>query len=140
MYFQFITERGGNTFRLLKTLYDHDLVSLINQRVLGEGVPYIGSSAGTNVATVRLVPFNINPHYLDPNPDSTHKGETREQRIVQYHEEEDCQPVLALREGSILHVEGDSDAKLIGSFDARLFVKGKPPQEYKTGTNFGFLL
>ena len=88
----------------------------------------------------RLVPFNINPHYLDPSPDSTHKGETREQRIVQYHEEDDCRPVLALREGSILHVEGHSDAKLLGTFHARLFVKGKDTEEHKPGTNFGFLL
>jgi len=150
---------GGNTFRLLKALYDNDLVGLIHERVLEEGVPYIGSSAGTNVATatinttndmpivyppsfkaLELVPFNINPHYLDPSPDSTHKGETREQRIVQYHEEDDCRPVLALREGSILHVEGQADAKLLGTFHARLFVKGKDPEEHKPGTNFGFLL
>jgi len=150
---------GGNSFRLLKTLYDNDLVGLINQRVLQEGIPYMGSSAGTNMATASinttndmpivyppslkalgLVPFNINPHYLDPRPDSTHAGETREQRIIQFHEEEGSPPVLALREGSILHVEGDKDAKLVGSFDARLFVKGKEPKEYKPGTNFGFLL
>ena len=87
-----------------------------------------------------LIPFNINPHYIDPDANSTHKGETREQRIRQYHEEPETPPVLALREGSLLHVEGNDMAILRGSFQARLFVPGDEPKEYESGTNFGFLL
>ena len=87
-----------------------------------------------------LVPFNINPHFLDPDPSSTHKGETREQRIRQYQEEIDTPPILALREGSLLHVEGNDSAILKGAFSARLFMPGEEPKEYESGTNFDFLL
>jgi dipeptidase E len=112
---------GGNTFRLLKGLHDHDLLDPIRQRVTA-GVPYIGSSAGSIVAcptlkttkdmpvvqppsfeALGLVPFQISPHYLDPDPATTHMGETQEERIVQFLEENEA-PVVGLREGSILLV------------------------------------
>lgn len=140
---------GGNTFRLLKTLYDRDLLDVIRQRVRS-GMPYIGSSAGTNVATptikttndmpivfppsfdaLGLVPFQINPHYLDPDPGSTHQGETRETRINEFHEENDT-PVAGLREGSMLKVV-DGTVTLLGERTLRLFRKGQEPVELQPG-------
>ncbi len=146
---------GGNTFRLLTELYGMDLVSLIHQRVRG-GVPYIGSSAGTNVACVTiqttndmpiveppsfnalgLVPFNINPHYLDPNPDSSHQGETREQRIREFHEMND-RPGAGIREGSWLRI--DSTRVLLGGLaGARLFRKDQEPTEHRPGEELDLL-
>jgi dipeptidase E len=147
---------GGNTFRLLKALYELDLLEALRRRV-GEGMPYVGSSAGSNVAGVTigttndmpivlppslnalgLVPFNINPHYLDPDPVSTHKGETREERIAQFHEEND-QAVVGLREAAMLRIEGWA-ASLRGTAPARLFRKGEPPREFSPADRLDFLL
>ena len=141
---------GGNTFRLLKALYDYDLLPVISARV-EEGMRYIGSSAGSNVAapTIRttndmpiveppsfqalaLVPFQINPHYLDPEPGSTHMGETREERILQFLEENDT-PVVGLREGAMLRIE-NSRCQLRGAAGARVFRRGSAPLELAPGS------
>lgn len=147
---------GGNTFRLLKALYDLDILDPIKQRVEA-GMPYIGSSAGSNVAgpTIRttndmpiveppsfdalgLVSFQINPHYLDPLPDSTHMGETREERILQFLEENET-PVVGLREGAMVRVE-NGVATLKGSTGGRIFRRGQPPIEILPGAVLNDLL
>jgi len=140
---------GGNTFRLLKTLYERDLLSPIRDRVRA-GLPYLGSSAGTVIAAptmmttndmpvveppsfnaLALVPFQINPHYLDPDPQSTHKGETREERIREFLEENET-PVVGLREGSTLRVENDTTT-LLGEKTARIFRRGEEAVEAAPG-------
>ncbi len=140
---------GGNTWRLLLTLYDRNLLEPIRDAVRN-GLPYVGSSAGSNIAapTIRttndmpivevpsmdalgLVPFQINPHYLDPDPQSTHMGETREERIAQFHEES-VTPVVGLREGTMLRVEGGT-TMLLGVTAARIFRRGQPPVEVEPG-------
>ena len=147
---------GGNTFRLLDTLYRTRLLQAIRSHV-EDGMSYIGSSAGTNVAAptikttndmpivmppsfdaLSLVLFQINPHYLDPDPSSTHMGETREERLRQFHEENET-PVLGIREGCMLRVTGN-DMELRGSTAARLFRKGQPPVEYAPPCDLSFLL
>ena len=141
---------GGNTFRLLKTLYDFDLLQPIKERVAG-GMPYIASSAGSNVATptirttndmpiveppsfaaLALVNFQINPHYLDTDPSSRHMSETREERLLQYLEENET-PVIGLREGAMIRVESGL-AMLKGSSGARVFRRGQAPLEVLPGT------
>jgi dipeptidase E len=136
---------GGNTFRLLRALYDQDLLGPIRERVAA-GMPYVGSSAGSNVATptikttndmpivqppsfdaLGLVSFQINPHFLDPDPNSKHMGETREERLRQFLEENDT-PVVGLREGAILRIE-NGEIVLRGSTGARIFRKGMEPVE-----------
>jgi dipeptidase E len=147
---------GGNTFRLLKTLQESGLLPALRERALA-GMPYIGSSAGTNLATptirttndmpivqpasfdaLNLVPFQINPHYIDPEPGSTHMGETREQRLREFHEENGT-PVVGLREGAWLRVEGDR-ATLGGANGARIFRREREPEERKSGAALDDLL
>jgi dipeptidase E len=140
---------GGNTFRLLRTVQDYDLLAPLRARALA-GMPYLGASAGINLAqpTIRttndmpivqppsfealgLVPFQINPHYLDPDPSSRHMGETREQRVAEFHEE-NATPVVGLREGCWIRVEGGS-ARLGGRASARIFRRGAAPEERPAG-------
>lgn len=147
---------GGNTFRLLKSLYDYDLIEPIRRSIAADAI-YIGSSAGSIVAgptlkttkdmpivqprsfdALELVPFQISPHYLDPDPTSTHMGETQEERILQFLEENDA-PVVGLREGSMLRVQ-NSAIRLTGPRGARIFHKNEDPVEAKTGADLQDLL
>ena len=140
---------GGNTFRLLKWLQDEGLLGPIRDRA-AEGMPYVGSSAGTNVAcpairttndmpivptanflALGLVPYQINPHYLDPDPASTHKGETREERLLQYLEESPV-PVVGVRESAWIRVE-NGVSRLEGERGARVFKRGAAPFEISAG-------
>jgi dipeptidase E len=142
---------GGNTFRLLKSLYDWNLLDAIRKRV-ASGIPYIGSSAGSVVAgptlkttndmpivqppsfeALGLVNFQINAHYLDPDPASTHMGETREVRLREFLEENDT-PVAGIREGSMIAVDA-VEVWLRGTTGARVFRRGAEPVEIVPGSS-----
>lgn len=146
---------GGNTFLLVTQLYENGVMEAIKQAI-ENGTPYLGSSAGSNICgltmkttndmpiiyppsfdTLGLVPFNINPHYLDPVPGSTHMGETRETRINEFHQF-NTQPVVGLREGSWLEVNGNT-ITLKGDLQARLFRQNQQPEEIDTGTDLSWL-
>ena len=153
---QAIVVGGGNTWQLVRTMRDNKLIEAIREKVMS-GTPYIGWSAGSNVAcpTIRttndmpiidpqgfdvlnLIPFQINPHYLDANPDG-HAGETREQRIQEFIEINPNVYVLGLREGTMLLFEGNKLC-LVGERSARLFKKGETPKELSAEDDFSFLL
>lgn len=139
---------GGNTFELVNQLHKNNLLDVLKE-VLLQGVPYLGTSAGSNICgvnmmntndmpivyppsfnTLGMIPFNINAHYLDPNSDSTHMGETRETRIKEFHVFNDLS-VLGLREGSWLEVTGEK-ITLRGNLTGRWFQKDKKPIEIET--------
>jgi len=147
---------GGNTFVLLRDLYEKGAIEPLRQAI-ASGKPYMGTSAGSNIAgrtvgttndmpivyppsfdALGYVPFNLNPHYLDPDPSSKHMGETRETRIREFHKF-NAQPVVGLREGSALLVNGDQ-LKLWGEHTARIFEAGKEAYELDTNSDFNFLL
>ena len=148
---------GGNSFRLLTTLWKLGLIEPIRRRVEAGELRFVGSSAGTNMAcpslrttndmpivqpptfeALGLVPFQVNPHYLDADPTSTHRGETREQRIVEFLEENDV-VVVGLREGSWLRRRGPS-LLLGGVTGARVFQRGAAPEEVHPGADLSWLL
>ena len=146
---------GGNTFVLVDQLYKNNLISEIYDRV-NNGIPYLGTSAGSNICgltisttndmpivyppsfkTLSFVPFNINPHYLDPDPTSKHMGETRETRIQEFHKF-NTQPVVGLREGSYIKVYGDR-VILKGDLTARVFKHSQSPYEVLPETDLSDL-
>lgn len=146
---------GGNTWMLLKLLRDNKLIDPVRKKVLA-GTPYIGWSAGSNVAcptlrttndmpvvrpssfrALNLIPFQINPHYLDANPEG-HAGETREQRIEEFIEVNPGLWVAGLREGTMFIIEG-ADIRLSGPRKARIFRKDHEPMELGEGDDFSFL-
>jgi dipeptidase E len=146
---------GGNTFLLVSQLYKNEVMQLLSETVKN-GTPYLGTSAGSNICglsmqttndmpivyppsfqTLGIIPFNLNPHYLDPIPDSTHMGETRETRIKEFHAFNTF-PVLGLREGSWLEVKGDL-VTLKGDLAARLFLQKQEPIELASGSDLSKL-
>ncbi len=147
---------GGNTFVLLDQLHRQELIAPIRM-FLEKGKPYLGTSAGSNIVgpnvkttndmpivhpesldALGAIPFNINPHYLDPDPDSKHKGETRETRIKEFHSYNDT-TVIGLREGSWIAVNGEQ-MLLKGTLNARIFKKGKNPFELPANSDLRQLL
>jgi len=147
---------GGNTFHLVAEMHKTGIMQAIKEKA-ENGTPYMGWSAGSNVACptlmttndmpiiepasfncAGLIPFQINPHYLDANPEG-HGGETRQQRIEEFLVVNRNMKVLGLREASLLLVEGNT-MKLVGSRDLRLFEFGKEPVEYPMGSDLSFLL
>ncbi|MDP2890869.1 MAG: dipeptidase PepE [Bacteroidota bacterium] len=147
---------GGNTWQLVRMMHENKLMEVIREKVVN-GVPFVGWSAGSNVAcptlrttndmpiidplgfdTIGLVPFQINPHYLDANPEG-HGGETRQQRIEEFLEVNPELYVVGLREGTMLRVE-DQKMSLIGNRTARIFRKGADFFELSSDEDFSFLL
>lgn len=143
---------GGNTFLLLKTLYDLQLIEVLTDEIK-KGKPYLGTSAGSNIAgltigttndmpivepssfkAMGLVPFNLNPHYLDPDPKLKHNGETRETRIKEFLTQNELK-VVGLREGNWIRRTGDK-ITLEGRHTNRIFENGKEPVELPSGTLF----
>ncbi len=146
---------GGNTFLLVAQLYKFDVMNVLAE-TLKSGTPYLGTSAGSNITglsmqttndmpivyppsfqTLGMLSFNLNPHYLDPDNQSKHMGETRETRIKEYHAF-NAVPVLGLREGSWLDVKGDL-ITLKGTLNARIFRKNQLAEEVVTGTDLSKL-
>lgn len=146
---------GGNTFLLVTQLYKNDVMEVLAKTV-ENGTPYLGSSAGSNITgismqttndmpiiyppsfkTLGLIPFNLNPHYLDADMQSKHMGETRETRIKEFHVFNEI-PVLGLREGSWLEVTGEKII-LKGDLTARLFRQDQTPEEIVSGSDLSFL-
>ena len=146
---------GGNTFLLVTQLYKQNIMQLLAETVKN-GTPYLGTSAGSNICglsmqttndmpiiyppsfqTLGLIPFNLNPHYLDPDLQSQHMGETRETRIKEFHAFNSI-PVLGLREGSWLEVKGDK-ITLKGNLTARLFLQNHTPEELATESDLSNL-
>ena len=142
---------GGNTFVLVSRLYKNQVMQPLREAIF-KGTPYLGTSAGSNICGVSIrtsndmpivyppsfkalgaLPFNVNPHYLDPDPSSKHMGETRETRIKEFHTQNNI-PVVGLREGSWLRVNGSSII-LKGEHSARIFKKGKEPVEIEASTS-----
>ena len=149
---QAIFTGGGNTFLLVKQLHDLQLMSVLSD-VIKSGKPYLGTSAGSNITgvsmqttndmpivyppsfeTLGIIPFNLNPHYIDPDLQSNHMGETRETRINEYHTYNEI-PVIGLREGSWLEILGNK-VTLKGNLSARFFEKNRKPVELETGFEF----
>ena len=147
---------GGNTFLLVDKLHRNNLMMPLREQILA-GTPYLGSSAGTNISgltmqttndmpiiyppsfkTLGVVPFNINPHYLDPDPNSKHKGETRETRIKEFHTL-NTQPVIGIREGSWLEIKGENII-LRGTPSARIFKVGKEPIELDSNSDLSEII
>ncbi|MGO4906129.1 dipeptidase PepE [Flavobacterium sp. W20_MBD1_R3] len=146
---------GGSTFVLVSQLYKSNVMEILSETIKN-GTPYLGTSAGSNICgltmqtsndmpivyppsfkTLGLIPFNLNPHYLDPDTTSTHMGETRETRIKEFHAYNTV-PVLGLREGSWLDVKGDT-ITLKGDLTARLFRQNQIPEELESGTDLNFV-